>query len=149
MKNNYEKLVDPNKHQVFIMRCPAGIPINFASHTWLVCNEKGEISRWEVLIVANKDKTWGHLYLNQHPPFRGIEIFFHSRFHWNSKLLKQIEGELAEKMIDFIKKSKENYPFKEYSLIGTNCNTYTKWVLNNFPEAGTKLPWNCFGKNAK
>lgn len=141
--------IDPEKYQIFIMCCPANIPLNFALHPWFVCNEKGDVSRWEVLYRANMDKSWGHLHLNFLPPFGGIEMFpLTSKFYWRGKLLKLIEGDLAKRMIEFIKKSHENYPHKKYSLTGTNSNTYAKWVLKHFPEAKVKLPWNSFGEKA-
>ena len=149
-ENNYQKLINPEKYQAFILHCPANIPLSFASHPRFVCNEKGEISRWEVLFKANKDKEWGHLHLNSFSPFSGIEILpFSAKFHWRSNLLKQIEGTLAKRIIEFIKMSKDNYPHKRYSLIGTNSNTYAQWVLDHFVELDLKLPWNSFGKNAE
>jgi len=152
MKNNdFDKLIKPDDYQVFILCCPANVPFNFAIHTWFVCNEKGKISRWEVLFRANKDSTWGHLHLNHFQPFSGIEIFpFFERWLWQSRLLKKIEGERAKVMIDFIKMSKKDYPYlKKYSLVGVNSNTYVKWVLAHFDEIGKTLPWNSFGKNIK
>lgn len=149
--NNDNKLIDPEKYEVFILRCPANVPFIFAIHPWFVCNEKGKISRWEVLFKKNNNKAWGHLHLNRFSPFSGIEIFpFSERWLWHSRLLKKVEGEMAKKMIDFIKMSKENYPYlKKYSLSGANSNTYAQWVLAHFTEICTTLPWNAFGKNAK
>jgi len=148
--NNYNELIDPEKYEVFILYCPANVPFIFAIHTWFVCNEKGKISRWEVLFRENKNETWGHLHLNRFPPFSGIEIFpFSEQWLWHGQLLKRVEGEMAKKMIDFIKMSKDNYPYKNYLLGGINSNTYVQWVLNHFAEICTRLPWNAFGKNAK
>lgn len=149
--NNDNEVFDPWKYEVFLLYCPAHVPFNFAIHSWFVCNEKGKISRWEVLFRANKDKTWGFLHQNHYPPFSGIEIFhFSTRWYWQSRLLKKVEGEMAKEMINFIKMSRENYPYvQKYALSGANSNTYVQWVLNHFTEIGTKLPWNAIGKNAK
>ncbi len=151
MKNtNLENLVKSDDYQVFILHCPANVPFIFAIHPWIVCNEKGKISRWEVLFTANKNKSWGHLHLNRLPPFSGIEILpFSDRWFWKGRLLKKIDGELAKKIIEFVESSKDLYPHKDYSLSGTNSNTYVNWVLSHFPEINVKLPWNAFGKNAK
>ncbi len=147
-KNNHQKLINPKKYQVFVLCCPCNIPFNFISHSWFVCNEKGKISRWEVLFRPNKNKKWGHLHLNRFNPFSGIEILpFSSKFYWKVRLLKQIDGDLAKKMIEFIKKSRENYPYKKYSSFNANCNTYTQWVLDKFKKLKLKLPWNSLGKN--
>lgn len=82
--------------------------------------------------------------------FRGIEIISFIKWYWKGKIYKKIEGPLAEKMISFVKKSTKNYPYlKRYNFIGPNSNTYIQWILDNFPEAKTNLPWNAFGKNYK
>lgn len=146
-------LIDKNKYQVFLCACPANIPINFASHPWFVVNKKGTISRWEVSFEKNnRDLSWGHLNKNLFPPFQGIEMFpFCKKYFWKSKILGYVEGDensLAKTMSDFIDESDNKYQFSEkYSLIGQNSNTYAQWVLNHFPEAKMKLPWNAFGKN--
>jgi len=133
------------------MHSPCNLPFSFASHIWFVCNEKGAISRWELLFRVNKNKDWGHLHLNYFKPFSGIEIIpFCNIFLWSGKLIGVVEGELAEKMIGFIKQSRKNYKYlKIYSLTGSNSNTYAQWVLNQFPEVNIKLPWNSFGKDYK
>ncbi len=148
--NNLEKLIKKDDYQVFVLCCPANLPFVFAVHPWIVCNEKGCVSRWEVLFRSNKDKTWGHLHLNHFSSFSGIEILpFFERWVWGSKLLKVVEGDAAKMMIDFVKLSRDNYPHKNYSLTKKNSNTYVQWVLNNFPEIKLKLPWNAFGRNGK
>jgi len=146
--NNYDNLIDPEKDQVFIFSCPANMPLNFAAHLWFICNEKGTVSRWEVLFGKNQDESWGHLHCDQYLPFEGIEIFpFTKKWHWRGNMLATVEGETAKKIMDFIKASKENYPLlKSYSIIGNNSNTYVRWVLKHFPETKVQLPWNAFGK---
>jgi hypothetical protein len=148
---DYNKLIDQNKDEVFIFHCPAHAPFVFAVHSWLVCNEKGKLSRWEMLFRENKDNAWGYLHLNRYAPFEGIEMFsFLDKWQWESELLDKIDGEIAERMIDIIKASQKNYPHSQnYSLIGTNSNTYVQWVLDQAGEKRIKLPWNAFGKNAK
>jgi hypothetical protein len=152
-KKDYKKLIDSNKYQLFIFYSKANLPFVFALHPWFVCNEKGKLSRWEISYLANKDSSFGHLHKNSYPLFSGIDIFpftFNSKLKWNSKLLCQYEGDLAKKIINFIKKSKSNYPaLKDYSLVGPNSNTYVQWVLKNFKEIKMELPWNSFGKKTK
>lgn len=148
--NEYQHLIDTNRYQVFIFHCPVTFPLNFASHPWFVCNEKGAITRWEVLDRLNGNGEWAYLHKNFFPTFSGIEIipFIRRKPLWKGKLLKQVEGDLAKRMIDVITSSYERYPIKEYSLIGTNSNTYAQWVLDHFEELDFELPWNSFGKNA-
>jgi hypothetical protein len=97
-----------------------------------------------VLFRKNKKKDWGYLYLNRDEPFGGIEVFpFLLKIKWPSRLLVEIEGEEAKKMIEIIKKSKQNYPYlKNYSLLGSNSNTYAQWVLNHSKNIKKILPRN-------
>jgi hypothetical protein len=53
-------------------------------------------------------------------------------------------------MIKIIEKSKQNYPYiDDYSLLGSNSNTYAQWVLNHSKNIKKILPRNAFGKNYK
>ena len=52
--NQFEKLIDKNKYQVFVFYCPAYFPFNFFKHPWFVINKKGEISRYEIRDAFNK-----------------------------------------------------------------------------------------------
>ena len=87
--------------------------------------------------------------MNFFPLFQGIEIIpFSQKYFWKGKLLGHIEGETAKRIIEFIEKSPEIYLYcYKYFLAGPNSNTYTQWVLNNFPDFKVMLPWNSFGKN--
>ena len=154
MKNNFTENITSDKYQIFLLICPAMIPVNFAAHSWFVCIKDNQISRWEVRHYKNKEhKT--HIHLNELPPFFGIEKFplIKNNILWGAKLLKHIGGDensLAQKIFDFIDNSPKNYKFlNEYFLLGPNSNTYVQWILDNFPEFNIKLPFNCFGKNYK
>lgn len=154
-KNDFEKLIDKDKYQVFLLSSPCSIPISFARHTWFVVNKKGSISRWEVVhtLFASGEKNWGHLKLNLQDPFLGVWIFFFFKKLGNFKtsLLGLVEGDEdseVRQMIDLIESSPENYPFREkYNYLGPNSNTYTMWVLKHFKNFNLKLPWNAFGKD--
>jgi len=153
MREDFEKLVDKDKHQVFVMMCPASIPFSFLRHLWIVTNKKGQLSRWEVRHYRNKNRTLGYLHLNEQPPFKGIYrfLFIKNHFFWNPKLVGKIEGDedgTAKKIVEFIEKSKESYTYlNTYFPTGPNSNTYVNWILKNFPEFKIKLPWGCIGKN--
>ena len=150
MEYGFQHLINKEKHQVSLFVCPGNIPFSFASHPWLVINRQGLVSRWEVLFRKIESKTnWGHLHQDYFRPFQGIEILpFSQKYFWKGKLLGQIEGETAKRMIEFIERSPTTYPYRyKYFLSGPNSNTYVQWVLNNFPEFKAKLPYNSFGKN--
>lgn len=149
-KTNYSNLIDSTKYQVFVCCCPANIPLNIALHPWFICNEKGNVNRYEVYSFPNKNKDFGHIHINHHLPFEGMSMFpFKTTYKWNTKLLGKIEGEDAKKAIDFIKESPSTYPNKGYVRIGTNSNTYAQWVLDNCPQINVKLSWRFIGKDVR
>jgi hypothetical protein len=157
MSSDLEKLISPDKYQVFLMASPATFPLTFAQHPWFVVNKKGVISRYEVAWRPGRygEKLWwGHITFNILPPFTGLRVFLTPRkFYSKGRLLKMIEGDessTAAKMVEFVERSRETYPFKNiYRFRGPNSNTYVQWVLDNFPEAGMKLSWNAFGKKPR
>lgn len=146
----FENILDVNKNQVFVMCCPAYFPFNYFKHPWFVLNEKGNVSRWEVRHDINK-KNQNHLFINNQEPFEGINKFSFIKSKWNAELLQKIEGELAEKIIDFIKTSDIKYPYlnKYFGISGPNSNTYLNWVLSNFKEIDLILSNRFIGKNYK
>jgi len=152
-KDLFEKLVDKEKTQVFLFTCPAHLIFSFAVHPWFVINERGALSRWEVLHRDVKWKTkWGHLYRDIYSPFRGIEVISpsSSSLYWKPKLVAKLEGGDAIKMAKVIKESPQIYPYSNsYSYTGPNSNTYAQWVLDQFKELNVKLPLNAFGKKFK
>lgn len=146
----FEKLLDNNKFQVFLFASRANFPFSFGLHPWFVLNRQGEISRWEVLFSRHDSpSSWGHLYKNIHDPLQGLTFLpFMNLLRWKSHLISVVEGELAQKVIDYIEQSDRMYPYcYQYSLVGPNSNTYVQWVLNKFPEWKVVLTWNAFGKN--
>ncbi len=72
------------------------------------------------------------------------------KFHMNVFKAYFVQGlniGLKDVLIDLIESSFEEYPSVEtYSLLGPNSNTYTQWVLDQFPETKMQLPWNAVGK---
>jgi len=162
-EKEFKKLVDKKKYQVFVFTSPVPIPFCFAVHTWFVLCKKGKIDRWEAGRFFFIDKTdnlvrrvfrkarsktdvFHNFYKN---PVLGMNLnpFYHEP-RFGNKLIGQIEGSTAEKMIKFIEKSPKIYPYKKlYKLYpGPNSNTYPQWVINHFPQSKLKLPWNAFGK---
>jgi hypothetical protein len=149
MEEKFEKLIKKDEHQVFVLCCHAYFPFNFFRHPWFVLNDKGEISRWEIRHDINK-KDQSHLFINNQPPFEGINKTFLISSKWQAQLIGSIEGEIAKEVITFIKNSKENYSYiKKYFLSGPNSNTYVKWVLDKYPEFKIKLSWRFIGKSYK
>lgn len=153
--NKFEKLVNKDLYQVFLYCSPAHIPLSLWTHPWIIINQKGKLSRYEVRYKKNKqNKELGHIHINDLPPFEGIEVFsFLDYPRWDSRLLGNIEGKensTAYQMCEFIKNSINTYKNKNnYFLFGPNSNTYIQWILNHFPEFKGKLKWNALGKDYK
>jgi hypothetical protein len=130
-------------------------PWEFALHAWLVLNKKGTISRWEIRHFMNKsDKSLGHLFVDHQPPFQGIGLFQFSKKNFREvQLVGSAEGDehsLAYRVIEFVEKSKDTYPFiRRYFITGPNSNTYIKWILKAFPELGIKLSSRFIGSEVK
>ena len=152
-EKEFSKLIKKDRYQIFLFESSLSFPFNLFSHHWFICSEKGKISRWEILFRRNKNKKMGHLYKDFLPPIYGIEIIpFYQKFFWKGKIKGIFEGNKnsqAKKMINFIKKSNENYPYKyEYHFIsGPNSNTFAQWVIDKFPKCKFKLSWKSIGKN--
>lgn len=149
--NEFEKLINKDKYQVFLFCCPAYFPYNFARHPWFVLNKKGEISRYEIKDIKINNSFFNK---NAFPPFQGIEYASFIKDHfWRAELLGFIEGDEqsnTRKAIEFIEKSEQIYPYCfKYNYFGPNSNTYAQWILNKFPEFNVKLSWRFIGKDYK
>lgn len=138
-------LINKNKYQVFFLFCKARFPFSFALHTWIVINEKGKLTRYEVAHFKQKN----HLIKNNWKPFLGVnKFFFYNGLFSKTHLLYYFEDSIGKKFVDIIKKSENNYPYlNKYSLLGPNSNTYTQWVMNQLPNLKLHLPKNAYGKN--
>jgi hypothetical protein len=149
MKDDLEKMIDKEKFQIFIVCCPAYFPFNFFRHLWIVLNKKGEIFRYEIRHYIN-EKDGSHLFINNQSAFEGIIKFPYLKRKWNVNMLKYLEGDTAQKIIDFVEKTKIVYPYiKNYYFSGPNSNTYINWILKRFPEVELKLSWRFIGKDYK
>jgi len=146
----FNALLKKNRYQVFIFSSPLPFPFNLLIHSWIVTSNKGKVKRWEILHLRNLggQKT-GYFYVNLLKPSQRMnKIFrknFFSKVEWNSRLIGYVEGgksSVAERFIKFMEKNASKYRGKRrYNpLFGPNCNTFTAWALNKFPEVKIKLP---------
>ena len=152
-EKEFQKLIKKDKYQVFLFSSQLPYPLNFIIHTWFVTSNKGKISRWEIWQSKNKCKTsWNHLHLNLFPTSEGMrKSYFTSKYIYNSTLINKIEGNknsTAHKMLNLIEKESKNYPYnnKYFPFPGPNSNTFTQWIIDQFPKANFKLPKNALGK---
>ena len=142
-RKDFEKLLDKNKYQIFLFIQRFG----FAAHSWFVINKKGKTYRIGVWHIKSKGSYIHKLRKDLISPLKvfPVNLFPIKIIHLEGTL----EGERAKKMISFIGKNYKNYKFKRRYLLlpGPNCNTFAQSIINEFPTAGFKLPWNSFGKN--
>ena len=159
-QEDFNSLIDATKYQVFICASKMPMPFSFAMHTWIVTIDHGKINRYEVWGYTDLRKPAdGHLHINLFQPWVGVRVFpsHHSHIEakrFSSKILYKLEGEvdsLADHIIKFIENNLDTYPYaKNYHYFpGPNSNTFTQWVINQFPELEYKLPWSAIGKNYK
>ena len=161
-EEEFKKLVNKEKYQVFLFSSNMPFPISFAVHTWFVINRKGKIFRFDFgHMGGSPDKKWGLVIRNTYPPTTGVISIMgmkvkateHSKRN-PSKLLEVIEGEedsMADKMSKFILEKSKDYPHKDkyQKYAGANSNSFIQWIIDHFPESKFKLPFNAFGKKFK
>lgn len=156
-REEFESLIDKNKHQFFIFGSMTNLFAFFSKHTWIVTNRKGEIDRWDVWHKKERCKTSkGFVHKNFYPPWKGTSflptsISSKTKLRTKAKVIAKLEGDdksMAKKMIEFVHENAWEYPlFDRFSLIGPNCNSFTGWVLSKFPDSGIRLPISSIGRN--
>lgn len=126
--------------KVTVYKSNITLPIPFVQHTWLVSDQDGVITRWEVL---HRKKDQSHLHINRFPPFKGLPIWWlNGKVKWRAKELVSFSGEKAQQILNRLQSSKSIYP-NNYGFFGPNSNTYTQWILKDL----FKLPFWCIGKD--
>ena len=145
----YYNLIDNTKYQVFLFVSNAVMPFSISRHPWLVVNNKGDISRWEIIVDKNNPNKF--VTKDFCDPFLGSAVFtFTKKFYWKEKLIGYDTGDdnsYLKSMVDTILRSDKEYPFKSvYRYVGPNSNTYVQWIVKQFPEFKHRLPWRSFGK---
>lgn len=146
--------LEKEKRMFFVYSSPLPIPLNFAVHTRIVTvSPTWEIHRYEIHFFKNKQHK--HLYIDYQEPSSWIGIFIRNKKpRYKSKLLYKTSwnnNSLAHKIVKFIEENIKTYKYKNiyYHIPWPNSNTFTQYIINQFPEIKTKLPRNAFGKNYK
>ncbi len=140
-------------------------PLWFVIHTHIVVECNGVASRFEVFgrtpSAKEENMVKGYLYKNVLAPEAGLYIICATSAtsgigpRWKTKKCSSLRGgenSVAHDIYKFFNDgSVANYPYIEnYSMVkGPNSNTFTKWVIDQFPEAKLKLPINAWGKSYK
>ena len=135
----------PNEHTDAVIQVYGadlfGVRGYFAVHTWISTKERGA-QDYTVYDVVGWRTSRGlpALQLKQDVP---------DRYWYNSKpkLILDIRGEQAEKLIPEIDAAAKRYPWTDqYTLFpGPNSNTFPAWIGQQVPELGLKMPFKAFG----
>lgn len=117
----------------------------FAIHTWIAAkpaNAEG-YTVYEVI-------GW-----RQHSglPVVRIEKDLPDRYWFGEqpRLLKEVRGEAADKLIKDVDRAAKAYPWPETykAFPGPNSNTFTAWIARQVPELGLDLPFSAIGSGYK
>ena len=115
----------------------------FAVHTWIAVKEKDASS-----YIVYQTLGWR--------AYRGLpvvdikqDIPDRNWFDQEPKIILDIRGEEAQKLIPEIQKAVQSYPYmNEYGLWpGPNSNSFIAHIARNVPQLGFSLPSNAVGKD--
>ncbi len=158
MNKEFLKKIENVEFGVYFFASKMSVPFIFALHTWVVVVSGGKTNRFDVWgSVARCGTSWGHLHKNLYRPTLGVRVLplkgsdpYALRFQ--GTLLYGLEGgkgSLAERVVNFMGNVEKVYPYLDtyHYYPGPNSNTFTAWVIEQFPEMNFRLPWNAIGKN--
>jgi hypothetical protein len=138
-----------------IYASPLPFPLNTALHTWIITTSPdGTSQRYEVFHYKNyQNPHLGYLHQNSIKNEIGLKQYpWNEKKRYTGQKLYEIqgnEGSLAHTIVHFVEKNTQTYAQKsQYNMfLGPNCNTFTQWILKEFPETIVKLPWNAYSGN--
>jgi len=155
-------------YKVSVLSSKLGVPLNFVVHTHLVTEHDGVINRYDVFapftLSKNHSPYLGVIFKNLLPPATGFLLWYQKKKwwqadaplrRWETKVYSTVAGDeesCARTLWEFIEKGGlEQYPHQtQYRFVrGPNSNTFTQWVVDQFPECDLSLPWNAWGKGYK
>ena len=113
----------------------------FAIHTWIAAKPANAPSYRVYEVIG-----W-----RQHRglPVVRIEEDLPDRYWYGERprLLKDIRGKEAERMIAAVDRAARSYPWPDdyKAFPGPNSNTFTAWIAGQVPELGLDLPFSAIG----
>ena len=147
-EKEFMKLVKKNSSQVFFLVSKVSWPFPFASHPWIVTNEKGKMKRTEVLSHKN-EKTKNYIWISKGSFSTPMAMFPEDPelTYRYSKLIGLFEGDEARVIINFMKDIDRKYPGRDRYVYfpGPNSNTFVKWIIRSL-GLKLRLPPNAYGK---
>ena len=152
-------------YRITIYSSPLFFPLWFVVHTHIVVEHDGETNRFEVLgrtpLAKKENAVNGHLYKDVLKADTGLYVICATSAtsgigpRWKTSKCGRVTGgenSVAHAMCKFFETGTvQQYPYcKNYKMVmGPNSNTFTQWVIDQFPEAKLKLPMNAWGKGFK
>lgn len=145
--------------QLFVLDSPIPIPLSFIKHSYVVVNDYGVLTRWDVLHKKYPGKNHrGYLHKNLFSPWCGLGMVYFPRvitghfWHFQPRLLGLIEGEPDTVMGEKIASLEEviyAYPHLDCYLAapGPNSNTFVQWVLDAIGEQSISLSVAAIGRS--
>ncbi len=113
----------------------------FAVHTWISVKAANADSYTVYEVIG-----WR---LNRGLPAMRIEQDLPDRYWYGEKprLLKDIRGDSAQKLVEKIDKAAKSYPWpNSYTAFpGPNSNTFIAWIAKHVPELDLDLPFSAIG----
>jgi len=114
----------------------------FAVHTWIAFKYQNA-PHYEVLQVVGWRK-----YRGLPPLLKETDIPDRAWYGQKPKIILEIRGKKAEKLIPKIMKASDEYPYQGYQIWpGPNSNTFTALVGRKVKELGLTMPANAIGKD--
>jgi len=127
-----------NSVEVELWACRIPFMGKIADHHWLVINNNGKQSRWEVWQFANVirndiGESWDHLHRDLLPLRDGVRGGL-------ARHLETWSGDEAAYLAKRIEASPQQYPWcSQYRYVpGPNSNTYVQWILWGYYKLGRK-----------
>lgn len=149
--------ITPWKRWFAIYSSPLAIPFHAIIHTRVVVSDpEGNVYRYDIHRHKNKQRPELHyLHVNNQPADEWFPRYlWTSRQHHPSRVLYQIVGEewsIAHRVFYFVQEHVYQYQYqykhRYWQIPWPNCNTFTQWILNAFPEINFSLPWNARWKS--
>jgi hypothetical protein len=113
----------------------------FAVHTWLATKPVNADSYTVYEVIGWRQRRG--------LPVIRIEQDLPDRYWYGERprLLKDVRGEPADKLITAVDLAAKSYPWPEtyQAFPGPNSNTFTAWIARKVPDLGLELPFSAIG----
>lgn len=160
MREDLQKQVRDDCYQVFVLDTPIYLPLSMFRHAFIVTNDHGKLTRWEVLFRRfDIPVRWGYVHQDFLHPWRGLDYFPISFFGhqrvFDPRCLGVVQGDgetsLAGRMVTFMHDHASDYEYKSRynAVLGPNSNSFVQWFLDHFPDANIELPALAVGRGYK